>query len=154
MTDDIRERLQRIEDMLTRVLRQMKADGSQTDVALVPQRGAARLTGSVVLRFPTVGVQGQCWPLTQAQVDEWQGLYPGVDVLAEARKSLAWLNANPQKRKTPSGMPRMLVNWLNKATNHGGGRVATAAPRETVAERNMRGLREDLAALDDFKTRR
>ena len=28
----------------------------------------------------------------------------------------AWLEANPMRRKTPFGMPRFLVNWLNKAS--------------------------------------
>jgi hypothetical protein len=64
------------------------------------------------------------WELTFAQVDEWAGLYPGLDVVAEAAKALAWVKAN--NRKTAKGMPRFLVSWLGRATNgaRGGNHVS------------------------------
>lgn len=71
-----------------------------------------------VLTFPTVG-NPQSWNLTTEQVTEWQELYPGIDVIAEARKALAWVDASPQKRKTAGGMKRFLVGWLGRATNSG-----------------------------------
>lgn len=69
----------------------------------------------------TFNVQGKTdkWSLTQRQVDEWQQLYPALDVIACCRKAFAWAEANPAKRKTAKGMPAFLVNWLNKEANSG-----------------------------------
>ena len=53
------------------------------------------------------------WHLTQRQIDEWTGLYSGVDVFGECRKALAWINAN--QRKTAKGMPRFLNSWLARS---------------------------------------
>jgi hypothetical protein len=77
------------------------------------------------------------WSLTQAHVDEWHAAYPALDILAEARKALAWIGAAPDRRKTARGMPRFLVGWLNRATdrphsNGGNGAQAQAAIPNTV----------------------
>jgi hypothetical protein len=72
-----------------------------------------------LLVFPTIGADGHEWPLTRAQVAEWRGLFPGLDVLAEARGALAWVKANDRHRKTFSGMPKFLVNWFNRSVNRG-----------------------------------
>ena len=65
--------------------------------------------------------------ITQAEVDQWEKLYPAVDVLQELRKMTAWCDANPTKRKTRKGIKAFIVNWLNKeqdrgkrGDNHGG----------------------------------
>lgn len=107
------------------------------------------IAAEALLVFPTVGTQGQTWPLTVTQAALWAECYPNLDILAEARQALAWLHANPGRRKTVSGMPKFLVNWFNRSTNQGGGgpRVQMAG-RPSVAESNLRGLREDLAELD------
>ena len=60
------------------------------------------------------------WQLTERQVAEWSSLYPGLDVLACCRKALAWSEANPERRKTASGTPKFLVNWLNREANSNG----------------------------------
>ncbi len=92
---------------------------------------------AVFLEFPTVGTTPGPWRLTEGQVDDWVGLFPSVDVRAEARKALAWVQANPGRRKTVGGMPRFLVGWLSKTTNHGGSRLtavpANRAPRSGSA---------------------
>lgn len=66
----------------------------------------------VILEFPTNGPI-RSWSLTQRQIDEWSGLYSGLDVLVECRKALAWVQAN--QRKTAKGMPRFLTSWLARA---------------------------------------
>jgi hypothetical protein len=48
----------------------------------------------------------------QGQVDKWKELYPAVDVLSELRKMIGWLDANPKKRKTRTGITRFANNWL------------------------------------------
>lgn len=87
-----------------------------------------------VLTFPTSGVPSM-WALTQAQLDKWTQLYPGVDVLAEARRALAWVEANG--RKTARGMPAFLVRWLNRSNDRRG---AIAPRRPSLAERNRLAL--------------
>ena len=91
-----------------------------------------------VLVFPTVGDGPSFWELTEAQVEEWQSLYPGIEVAAECRKALAWVQANPRNRKTHGGMGRFLVGWLNRSQNGArgtGGKThnGSADPRGNVA---------------------
>jgi len=84
-----------------------------------------------VLEFPTVGAQ-KVWFLMQADVDEWQRLYPNVDILAECRKALAYVRAKPAKRKTARGMPSALVRWFNRATEGRGTGPPLAFPGKTA----------------------
>jgi hypothetical protein len=83
------------------------------------------VTEPALLTFRTVGKPAQ-WSLTQAQVDLWVLAYPQTDVLQEARKALAWLEAN--NRKTARGMPAFLVRWLGKAANGPVGASHAKAP--------------------------
>ena len=54
------------------------------------------------------------YPITEADVDGWQDLYPAVDVMQELRKMKGWADANPSKRKTKSGIKRFINAWLSK----------------------------------------
>lgn len=67
-----------------------------------------------VIEIPLIPKDG-LYTVSQAQVDEWTLAYPGVDVLAELRKIVAWCRANPTKRKTRRGAARFLNLWLSKA---------------------------------------
>ena len=83
-----------------------------------------------VLMFPVTGGQGE-WGLTQNHLDEITTAFPTLDVMAECKKMLAWLQANPSRRKTPRGMKAFIFNWLNRAQNAGGvrsGNQATTRP--------------------------
>ena len=73
-----------------------------------------------LLAFPIVGPEGPVWTLSEHQGCEWVSLFPGVDVLAECRKAIAWVQAHPERRKTARGMLRFLVGWLSRATDRGG----------------------------------
>jgi len=83
-----------------------------------------------VFVYPTVGSK-QTWGLTRQFLHTLQERYPNLDVLEECRKALAWTEANPQRRKTAQGMPRFLVNWLNKAVD---GRCAPPTPALLIAK--------------------
>ena len=87
-----------------------------------------------VLTFPTTGSGPKTWDLTPEQVGVWSGLFAGIEVEAECRKALAWIQANP--KKTASGMKRFLTSWLTKATNGGGSR--SVGRGLTLQERNER----------------
>lgn len=78
----------------------------------------------VVLTLKCSGVGPKVYDVTQAQVDEWIVAYPGVDVLAEIRKSAAWQDAQPKRRKTHKGMAAHLVSWFGRAQDGGRSRKA------------------------------
>jgi len=59
-------------------------------------------------------------PVTQADVDEWAGLYPAVDVMQELRNMRGWAIANPKKRKTRSGVVKFINAWLAREQDKGG----------------------------------
>jgi len=95
----------------------------------VPVSEETGVRTATVLTFPCIGPGASSWALTAEQLTEWQQVYPGLDVLGEFRRALAWLNATPHKRKTARGMPRFLVAWLNRAIAGAGARVARRAGR-------------------------
>jgi hypothetical protein len=74
---------------------------------------------SALLEFPIVGAEGKTWTLSKAHVAEWAEAFPALDILAEARVALAWLNANPGRRKTGRGMARFLHGWFERTVNRG-----------------------------------
>jgi|TARA_R110002051_G_scaffold17646_3_gene51497 hypothetical protein len=75
------------------------------------------------MAFPCVGALH--WGLYPAQVKAWTLAYPDLDVLGECRHALAFIEANPTKRKTVRGMPRFLVAWLNRSTGKGRASIAS-----------------------------
>ncbi|AHF11497.1 MULTISPECIES: hypothetical protein [Dehalobacter] len=67
--------------------------------------------------------------IAEAKIAEWSKLYPAVDVQQELRKMKGWLDANPSKRKTRSGILRFVNNWLSKERDRGGYKATkTAVP--------------------------
>lgn len=79
-------------------------------------------TSLPVMTFPTVGTGPKEWILTSAQVDKWSESYPGLDIKAEARKALAWVDANQGRRKTAGGMKKFLNGWMVRTVDSGRGR--------------------------------
>ena len=75
-----------------------------------------------VMEFPAVG--GQPFPVTQAMIEKWAGLYPAVDILQSLRNMAGWLEGNPTKKKTTKGYPRFINNWLSREQNRGGSHAA------------------------------
>jgi hypothetical protein len=84
---------------------------------------------AAVLTFPTDG-NPRSWDLTDAKVKEFREAFPSQDVVGECRKALAWVQANPGKRKTPRGMPGFLFRWLSRAQDRGG--VTTSAGKPAL----------------------
>ena len=60
------------------------------------------------------------YPITQKNVEEWTELYPAVDVMQCLRNIKGWLNSNPTKRKTKTGILRFINAWLAKEQDRGG----------------------------------
>lgn len=56
----------------------------------------------------------------QENVDHYRELYPAVNIEQELRNMIGWLESNPTKRKTKSGIDRFINGWLSKNQNRGG----------------------------------
>ena len=69
--------------------------------------------------FPLLLNDGSLYGFTAKQVEEWESLYPGVDVRQALRNMQAWCKANPSRRKTKSGVMRFVTNWLASDQNSG-----------------------------------
>ena len=52
--------------------------------------------------------------ITSAMIDEWQLLYPTVDVMQLLKNIRGWNLANPNKRKTRKGILQHINQWLAK----------------------------------------
>ncbi len=81
--------------------------------------------------FPVVGKGSKTWGFDEANLAELRDAYPSLDVLAEARKALAWVQANPSKRKTAKGMKSFLCGWMGRTQNRGINKPET--PEERAA---------------------
>jgi len=105
----------------------------------------------ILLAFPCDGgkqSKDKTWNLTEAQLAEWKELFPSLDLLAECRKALAWVKADPARHKTAKGMKKFLVGWFGRAQDNGhangNGKQKT---RESFRDRGiLRGTPEQEAA--------
>lgn len=70
---------------------------------------------------------GELYPFYQDDIDSYKSLYPAVDVEQEMRKMIGWLDANPTKRKTKSGMKRFVNAWLARQQDSAKTTTAPAA---------------------------
>lgn len=65
-------------------------------------------------------ITGEIFAVSQNFYDECVEIYPAVDVKYQFSKIEEWLNNNPEKRKTASGMKGFINGWLAKEQNKGG----------------------------------
>lgn len=66
---------------------------------------------------------GSEYSVFQSQCQEWETLYPAVDVTQQLRNMRGWLLSNPDKRKTKRGINRFITGWLSKEQDRGGSRI-------------------------------
>lgn len=79
-----------------------------------------------VLVFP-LARKGETFPVTQSDIDEWRGSYPGADVERELLACLQWNRDNPTRRKTRSGIRKHISAWLAKAQDRAPARASPPA---------------------------
>lgn len=89
---------------------------------------------------------GDKYPVTEKLIDTWKGLYPAVDVLQELRKMEGWLDANPSKRKTATGVKRFINNWLSREQDKGSKPATSAKPQNRF--HNFEQRKYDFAELE------
>ncbi len=70
---------------------------------------------------------GAEYGITAEMIEDWKKLYPAIDVEQQLRNMKGWVLANPTKRKTLSGIPRFITNWLAREQN--------AGPRQAIGAR-------------------
>ena len=68
---------------------------------------------------------GSEWKPTVSQLEEYQRLYPNVNIQQEFRNMRGWCIGNPTKRKTRKGASRFVSGWLSRVQDKGGHRVPT-----------------------------
>ena len=118
-------RKQKAESREQKAEREKKADTAplscaepETTQAHAPQTQS--VNEKTILEFAVTGnPNSPSWPLTQGIVDKLKAAFPTVDVLAECRKALCWIEMNPTRKKTARGMPKFLNGWISRSQNSG-----------------------------------
>ena len=86
-----------------------------------PQRASAPDPVSQDIDFaevePLILNDGSEWRPTKRDVEEWERLYSGIDVIRELLRMRQWTLSNPGKRKTRRGARRFCTNWLDIEQN-------------------------------------
>lgn len=67
------------------------------------------------------------FPIYEDDLVKYRDLYPAVNVEQELRNMVGWIDSNPKKRKTKSGIKKFVNSWLSKEQDQGGRR--SPAPR-------------------------
>lgn len=95
-------------------------------------RGGAR-NSSQEVEIELLLNTGEMYPVSREKADRWRELYPAVDVSQELRNMAAWLESNPTKCKTKSGILRFCNGWLAREQDKGR-RFPPPAQREESPE--------------------
>lgn len=85
------------------------------------QEEKAANAGKPFISLPLIPRDGE-YKVTQVQAAEWGQAYPGLGiegVKQQLRNMREWLKANPQRRKTRTGINRFIINWLNRTQDRG-----------------------------------
>lgn len=79
------------------------------------------------------------YDVPQEKITLWRETYPAVDVEQELRRMVAWLDSNPTKRKTRSGIERFINSWLARTQDSGGSKGQKEVRNVTDAGRKEEG---------------
>lgn len=85
----------------------------------MPSANAADTAGENI--FITLPLNDKSnYSVSKSDVQHYKILYPAVDVEQQLRSMLGWLEANPSRRKTRTGITGFITKWLNKVQDRGG----------------------------------
>lgn len=85
----------------------------------MPSANAADTAGENI--FITLPLNDKSnYSVSKSDVQHYKILYPAVDVEQQLRLMLGWLEANPSRRKTRTGIKGFITKWLNKVQDRGG----------------------------------
>lgn len=109
---------------------------------LLPEIQETTKPDPCVMELPVTGDREQpMHKVFASDAANWQELYPGVDVMQQLRNMRGWLDSNPQRRKTKTGIKKFITGWLAKEQNHCGG--ARASPPVANQHKTYAELEED-----------
>jgi len=69
------------------------------------------------------------FPIYEDDLVKYRDLYPAVNVEQELRNMVGWIDGNPKRRKTKSGIKKFVNAWLSKEQDQGGRRSQGPAKR-------------------------
>lgn len=85
----------------------------------MPSANAADTAGENI--FITLPLNDKSnYSVSKSDVQHYKILCPAVDVEQQLRSMLGWLEANPSRRKTRTGIKGFITKWLNKVQDRGG----------------------------------
>jgi hypothetical protein len=100
--------------------------------------------GDLQRRAITIPLNNNCeFEIFSDQIEQWTKLYPAVDVAQELRNIRGWNLANPNRRKTKSGILKHINSWLAKAQNNSHTHHVRAPPSE---HKNLLAYNKAIAA--------
>lgn len=83
--------------------------------------------------------------VTTVERDGYQNTYPNVDVNQELLRMVAWIDANPAKRKTKTGIKRFINTWLSRASKPQARPAGSLSAQERIEAQNKSAVSEWLA---------
>ena len=89
----------------------------EESICAEPKTALALIVDNPILISLPTNQRDKPFNVLQSHFDQFQPLYPAVDVAQELRAMAAWLISNPKNVKTVSGTPRFINSWLSKAQN-------------------------------------
>lgn len=60
------------------------------------------------------------YDVPKESIKKWSEAYPAVDVEQQLKRMIAWLDANPKRRKTRRGINTFINTWLSREQDKGG----------------------------------
>lgn len=103
----------------------MKDEGGKKKTSgAAPQPPPATMVPFIEIPTNRFEITGEQYPVYEPMIEEFQKLYPAVDIRSELRKMRGWSIGKPAKRKTKRGMGGFIHNWLSKQQD-------APSPRET-----------------------
>lgn len=94
-----------------------------------------------ILAIPLIERDGE-FQIYQADIDQWQDTFPGVDVASTMKIIRQWSIDNPAKRKTKSGIRQHISTWLGKEQNKSPQRPRGAVNGGGRSEQNAHACNE------------
>jgi hypothetical protein len=87
---------------------------------------------------------GENFLIFQNQVEEWQTLYPAVNILQELRNIRGWNISNPKRRKTKAGILNHITAWLSKVQNASHQTIHSRSPPKQFSSHNLQEFNQQV----------
>ena len=84
----------------------------------------------------------------KSMIDEYTALYPAVNVEQEFRNMIGWIDSNPNKRKTRTGIRKFINSWLAREQDRGGRMITSADQAFRIGKTGQKMTLEQDHTLD------